>query len=257
MSGSPLLVFIRIGLPRAGSLAQCSASKYTDFPVILRNSNTIYGQKSKNTEEKRTREGVASITTSWGFKRATEKLRKIRKICYYYYYYTHQIQVQNDRKRRERWLQITGEANFKCSVVIPDASDLCDFNWEIAEETSTSEIVTEERSDSLSDDLIEARSELRREEECLFSRELNLEANMLAIFLVPLTPSTTGECLVAPLLLSPLMSDQKEAFFFIANKCASQGLALDQSMDTHLDVVEEGGSEIREQLICSMKHSGR
>ena len=79
LSGSPLLVVIIIGLPRAGPLAQCSASKYTDFPVNIRNSNTIYGQKSKNTEEKRAREGVASITTSWGFKRATEKLRKIRK----------------------------------------------------------------------------------------------------------------------------------------------------------------------------------
>ena len=54
-------------------------------------------------------------------------------------------------KRRERWLKITGEANFKCSVVIPGA-DLYDFNSEIAEHTSSSEIVTEERSDSLSDD---------------------------------------------------------------------------------------------------------
>jgi hypothetical protein len=55
----------------------CWASNSTDLPVILRNSNTIYGEKLKNTEEKRAREGVASITTSGGFKRATEKLRKI------------------------------------------------------------------------------------------------------------------------------------------------------------------------------------
>ena len=59
-----------------------SASKYTDFSVILRNSNTIYGQKSKNTEEKRAPEGVASITTSGGVKRTTEKLHKIQKIFY-------------------------------------------------------------------------------------------------------------------------------------------------------------------------------
>ena len=43
---------------------------------FLRNSNTIYGKKLKNTEEKHARDGVASITTSGGFKRATEKLRK-------------------------------------------------------------------------------------------------------------------------------------------------------------------------------------
>ena len=47
----------------------------------LRNSNTIYGQKTKNTEEKRAREGVASITTSGGFKRATEMLREFCGMC--------------------------------------------------------------------------------------------------------------------------------------------------------------------------------
>ena len=56
-----------------------SASKYTDFSVFSRILNTIYGQNLKNTDKKRTKEGVASITTNGEFQRDTEKLHKILK----------------------------------------------------------------------------------------------------------------------------------------------------------------------------------
>ena len=36
----------------------------TDVPVFSWNLNTIYGENSKNTGEKRAKEGVASITTN-------------------------------------------------------------------------------------------------------------------------------------------------------------------------------------------------
>ena len=85
---------------------------------------------------------------------------------------------------------------------------------------------------------------------------------MLAILLVPLPPSTTGECLLAHLLLSLLMSEQKEAFFFSANECASRSrsrkcfLRLSRRISylylllACLFIVDEVGQPASSQTLC-------
>ena len=58
----------------------------------------------------------------------------------------------------------------------------------------------------------------REEEECLFKRPPNLEASMLAIFLIP---SKTGAEQDVGELLKCLISDQNLLFLFLENECVN------------------------------------
>jgi hypothetical protein len=61
----------------------------------------------------------------------------------------------------------------------------------------------------------------REEEECLFKRPPNLDASMLAIFLLPLIPSKTGAEQDVDELLRRLISDQNLSFLFLEKEHAN------------------------------------